>query len=301
MLGNSALPVRSVSIVGAFGLTITVTCGLDSATDLSGWVAVAVYLKTPAVSWRALGVVPFQPHSTPFPRPFGAFVYWLESTRPFHVFNESPTVTVTVWPSSGCWLAESFPTWTGTSIFSVDLSGYVIFTTAFLSVPAVLVSGFETTSKIVPVGKAGVPGLAMTFPLTSSSVILWLNGTVSVFAAGVYFSACSCTSNTKYPVVVLVPSVEIARAVYLPFQTPRPTVPVTLCPNGEPSVAVPLTGVKLKPLCRFSVLKFVTFPLSSVVMRRVFTSSPRYSGITIFCPSAWVFPNSTLLPSSLAQ
>ena len=260
-----------------------------------------MYLKTPAVSWTTFGVVPFQPHSTPFPRPFGAFVYWLESTRPLHVFSESPTVTVTVWPSSGCWLAKSFPTWTGTSIFSVDLSGYVIFTTAFLSVPVVFVSGFETTSKIVPFGKAGVPGLAMTFPLTSSSVILWLNGTISVFAAGVYFSACSCTSNTKCPVVEFVPSVEIARAVYLPFATPKPTVPVTFCPNGEPSVAVPLTGVKLKPLCRFSILKFVTFPLSSVVIRRVFTSSPRYSGITIFCPSAWVFPNSTLLPSSLAQ
>ena len=86
--------------------------------------------------------------------------------------------------------------------------------------------------------------------------------------------------------MVLVPSVEIARAVYLPFPTPKPTVPVTLCPNGEPSVAVPFTGVKLNPLWRFSVLKFVTFPLSSVVMRRVFTASPRYSGITIFCPSA---------------
>ena len=85
--------------------------------------------------------------------------------------------------------------------------------------------------------------------------------------------------------MVLVPSVEIARAVYLPFATPKPTVPVTFCPNGELSVAVPLTGVKLKPLWRFSVLKFVTFPLS-VVMRRVFTASPRYSGITIFCPSA---------------
>ena len=48
----------------------------------------------------------------------------------------------------------------------------MIFTTAFLSVPVVFVSGFETTSKIVPFGKAGVPGLAMTFPLTSSSVIL---------------------------------------------------------------------------------------------------------------------------------
>ena len=191
MLGTSALPVKSVSIVGAFGLTIIVTCGLDSATDLSGWVAVAVYLKTPAVSWTTFGASPFHPHSTPTPRPFGASVYWLESTRPFHVFSESPTVTVSVLPSSG------------------------------------------------------------------------------------YFSACSCISKTKYPVVLLVPSVEIARAVYFPFLTSRPTFPVTFCPNGDSSVAVPLTGVKLKPLWRFSNLKSVTLPLSSIVMRRVFTASPR--------------------------
>ena len=48
-----------------------VTCGSDLATVLSVWVAVAVYLKTPAVSWTTFGAVPSQPHSTPIPLPLG--------------------------------------------------------------------------------------------------------------------------------------------------------------------------------------------------------------------------------------
>ena len=64
---------------------------------------------------------------------------------------------------------------------SLDPSGYVTLTTAFPTLPDVFVDGLLSTVK--------VPGPKFcTFAFTSSSVMLWLYGTVNVSPVGLYLS-----------------------------------------------------------------------------------------------------------------